>query len=162
MQLRNRRRAGLTLIEVMGLCFTLSMISAVAVPAYHRFQIASMARACTANLDTLVSAETAYKHRFERYQGGSQGPDRTWEAAYVAPVPPGGEPSGGLVGAPGAITQAFACPAGGFYLIDASDPTRCTIRCTADTAHRDATGAGDARAWTRVVANLDFDNDHPL
>lgn len=157
-----RPRFGLTLIEVVGLCFVLSTISAIAVPAYHRFQLTSVARACTANLDTLATAEAAYKQRFERYCGGAQGPDRSWEAAFVAPVPPGGEPTGGLPGAPGGIGDTFACPGGGHYLIDASDSSRCTIRCSADAAHAEGTGTGDARPWSRVVATGEFDNVHPL
>ena len=118
-----RGRGGFTLIELMIAVAIVGILSALALPAYLRFQLRSKAAEARANVSSIATAESAYFGEFNRY-------------VAAAPTPAGAEStnrrawSGGGVGQ---FDQLGFVPIGDVlftYAVD-TDPTNAAFTAAA-------------------------------
>jgi prepilin-type N-terminal cleavage/methylation domain-containing protein len=155
---KNSFRRGFALVELLAVVLILSVLAAIAIPLYVNSRKTSAARACTANLATIASAETAYKTRFGKFVGGTD-----WNAAYTA----GATPTGGLIGAPEGLGSEPKCPLSGSaytVTIAASGATagNLTISCGNAGTHQTDTGAADTTPWNKSLVKGGDDQSNPL
>lgn len=153
-------QAGFTLVELLAVVLVLSVLAAIAVPAYVNTRKSSAARACTANLASIAAAESAYHTRFGKYGGGSTQSDTSWSTAYVAGSP-GVAPTGGLVGAPEGLASAPKCPLdNGNYEVYV-DNGNCRIQCAGAAQHATDVNA-PATTWQLALAKGGVDQSNPF
>ncbi len=148
---------GFALVELLAVVLILSVLAAIAVPLYVNSRKSSAARACTANLASIAAAESAYKTRFGQYVATG------WSTAYVAATTTGGNPTGGLIGAPEGLAVAPTCPrGGGSYTVTADSTTGdLTIECANKADHASDTGAANT-TWVKTLLKGGEDKSNPL
>ena len=146
-----RNNRGFSLVELLAVVLILAVLSAVAVPLYINTRKTSAARTCLSNITAIAAAESAWATRNGGYVAdGSGGPAA--ETQFV----PGTPPTGGLIGAPEALSSPTKCPLdGASYKITIAADGACTITCPHDATgaaadkHSDVMNTG---SWTKTLA----------
>ena len=112
--LKNRKRSGFTLIEIMIVVLIIGILLAIAVPNFVRARESSRAKACVANLKQIDSAKEQYAMD-NKLAAGAGAPAMT-----------------SLVGSANYIKSTPACPSSGTYTVDVigTSPS-CSIGGTA-------------------------------
>ncbi|MFM7323119.1 MAG: prepilin-type N-terminal cleavage/methylation domain-containing protein [Armatimonadota bacterium] len=141
-------RYAFTLVELLTVVLVLTVIVAIAVPVAQGTRKTSAARACTANISTILRAEAAYGARFGTYCGAAAGDTIAWAENYTAGGP-GVAPTGGLVGAPEGLAFVVTCPLTGRPYKVTAAAASCTVECqeafvhVADTGWTEPTSSGN-------------------
>jgi prepilin-type N-terminal cleavage/methylation domain-containing protein len=110
MQLKNNRKAGFTLVEIMIVVAIIGLLAAIAIPNFIKARQSSQTNACINNLRQIEGAKATWA--LENKKTGSATPTAT-----------------DLYGTDKYIRETPACPAGGTYTIAAID-TKATCNIT--------------------------------
>jgi prepilin-type N-terminal cleavage/methylation domain-containing protein len=116
--MKNLRKAGFTLVEIMIVVAIIGLLAAIAIPNFIKARATSQANACINNLRQIDGGEQQWA--LENKQTSSSAP--TSIANLV---------TGGYVRTPGGNNPA--CPASGTYATAAAISVMPTISCTLST-----------------------------
>jgi prepilin-type N-terminal cleavage/methylation domain-containing protein len=119
-KMKNIRKAGFTLVEIMIVVAIIGLLAAIAIPNFIKARSTSQANACLNNLRQIDGGEQQWA--LETHQVSSNVP-----ATVVALV------SGGFVRTPGGNANGPTCPAGGNYITSSTLAAQPTITCTYST-----------------------------
>jgi prepilin-type N-terminal cleavage/methylation domain-containing protein len=122
--MKNLRKAGFTLVEIMIVVAIIGLLAAIAIPNFIKARATSQANACINNLRQIDGGEQQWA--LENHKVSTDAPDTIADLV-----------TGGYVRTPGG--NAPTCPAGGTYgtasTLAATPTVTCSLSATVTPAH---------------------------
>jgi prepilin-type N-terminal cleavage/methylation domain-containing protein len=118
--MKNLRKAGFTLVEIMIVVAIIGLLAAIAIPNFIKARATSQANACINNLRQIDGGEQQWA--LENHQTSANAP--TTIALLV---------SGGYVRTPGGNSAGPTCPASGTYALAGALSVQPTVTCSLST-----------------------------